>query len=304
MVIKFRIAATYKNGTPVKGISRIQVLEYTGKEKSLSFSKFKKKAIVLKELMGVETKNFNPFEDITTEKNIKLNDINRKNYFFSVNYWDDKKRKYESKSLIFYSPSIVSTPPENFSYEIKKDEIEIRWNPPSKNIDESVPPLVSGYNIYKKIGEEKEFKKMNEAPLLEEVYRDKDFEFGEQYYYKVRSIKSFYERNIESSDSMVLKIVLVDTFPPEPPHGLQSFSGEGFIMLSWVENKEKDILGYNIYRREERGKEILLTKNPVLGNTFKDEGLKPMVKYTYRISAVDRNGNESKKSAEIQEIVR
>jgi len=90
-------------------------------------------------------------------------------------------------------------------------------------------------------------------------------------------------------------LVTLDTTPPAKPGGLAGVGRNNVILLKWSKNTEADLAGYRLYRSE-----TPLTGFTELAKTefteFKDRGLVNSKKYYYRISAVDRAGNESQKS--------
>jgi len=90
-------------------------------------------------------------------------------------------------------------------------------------------------------------------------------------------------------------LVTLDTTPPAKPGGLAGVGRNNVVLLKWGKNTEADLTGYRLYRSE-----TPLTGFTEISKTefteFKDQGLVNSRKYYYRISAVDRAGNESEKS--------
>jgi len=74
-----------------------------------------------------------------------------------------------------------------------------------------------------------------------------------------------------------------------------------FVDLIWPPNTEKDLAGYNVYRREDDSPFVRLNAAPITMISFHDMDITPGHKYFYAITAVDRNGNESARSAESAE---
>jgi hypothetical protein len=74
---------------------------------------------------------------------------------------------------------------------------------------------------------------------------------------------------------------------------------ENRVALSWTANAEQDVLGYNVYRREESEEpsefEVIVTI--VSGVEYVDGGVIEEKQYGYRITAVDGSGNESRPSS-------
>jgi len=89
-----------------------------------------------------------------------------------------------------------------------------------------------------------------------------------------------------------LHSVSFDTVPPAAPRELQAFAGDNFAVVSWVENTETDLAGYNVYvglAPEGSFRLIGATRS----KKFVDEGLMNGKTYYYAVSAFDFDGNES-----------
>jgi hypothetical protein len=88
----------------------------------------------------------------------------------------------------------------------------------------------------------------------------------------------------------------LDTTPPATPTGLQVqkvISG-GALYLTWNENTEVDLAGYNIYRSTTNGSGFILVNIQLItDNFYLDTGLDIGTTYYYNITAVDDSDNES-----------
>jgi chitodextrinase len=72
------------------------------------------------------------------------------------------------------------------------------------------------------------------------------------------------------------------------------------VLVSWNNNSESDLLGYNLYRAESKnGPFARVNANPISSSasgtstTYRDDGLKVAAKYYYHLKAVDTAKNES-----------
>lgn len=133
---------------------------------------------------------------------------------------------------------------------------------------------------------------------------------GQQYSYRAQRIRVVQvagnRLELRSTVSAPAILTMKDRFAPSAPTGLASIPGtqneKPVIDLSWQASTETDLAGYNVYRRTgSTGQFTRLTSKPVAGPAFSDTEITPAASYTYRVTAVDNDGNESKPSEEITE---
>ena len=137
-----------------------------------------------------------------------------------------------------------------------------------------------------------------------------DFQFGNTYIYTVRSVAQFGSDSVESADSSPAVVTPRDIFPPAAPSGLEiaivpaTPQASAYVELSWAIGTEPDLAGYNVYRNDREdipGERI--NGELLLSPTFRDISVMPSGRYFYRVSAVDRAGNESPKSSTVQGVI-
>lgn len=96
-----------------------------------------------------------------------------------------------------------------------------------------------------------------------------------------------------------------DVFPPATPAGLEAIADPQAraIDLSWQPNTESDLAGYTVYRRDAESSAPPTRISPPAepAPAFHDATAQPSHTYSYSVSATDRDGNESPRSAEIEE---
>jgi hypothetical protein len=137
---------------------------------------------------------------------------------------------------------------------------------------------------------------------------DLGIEWEKTYLYSVTPVTSVYSKEghligeFEGDDSALLEITTHDVFPPAVPERLLAIVNrnpeKGSVDLLWAPNIEKDISGYNVYRREENGQSARIALVPISSVSFQDVNVLAAHKYFYCISAVDVRGNESARSLE------
>ncbi|MGC2401955.1 MAG: fibronectin type III domain-containing protein [Acidobacteriaceae bacterium] len=111
---------------------------------------------------------------------------------------------------------------------------------------------------------------------------------------------------VQGIPSESIEVATTDKFPPAVPEGLAAVgdSAGGAIDLSWSPNRDNDLAGYRVYRRDVHGN-LPAERIASLGveTSFRDTGIQPGHTYAYSVSAVDLSGNESKPSPETEETL-
>ncbi len=99
--------------------------------------------------------------------------------------------------------------------------------------------------------------------------------------------------------------VVEDTEPPAIPRGVRSITGDGEVTVEWFPNGEADLAGYRIWRDEDGDEEFDLLgelsstdSQDVDRFSFVDDQVINGRTYSYAVSAVDYDGNESELSPE------
>jgi hypothetical protein len=234
---------------------------------------------------------------------LDLANIDRKRYGFAVKVCDHKGRFSDFSSWVTGEPLAPAVSPSGVEAELSRNKITLKWLPPEKNIDESDPADVTGYNVYRSV-ERAPPQKLNSAPVRETSYEDKTVEFEKLYTYFIRAVSGESEPYAESLDSEPVNISARDTFPPAAPKGLIAISGENSVSLTWEINQERDVARYRVWRRIKGTPTFeLLTEDGIDGNSYMDSQVQKTARYEYAITAVDRNENESPMSELVTVVV-
>ena len=83
------------------------------------------------------------------------------------------------------------------------------------------------------------------------------------------------------------------------PAGLTGLYTANGVELIWSPNPEQDLAGYNIYGIGPDGKSTKLNPELLRSPVYHDTAVTSGLRYTYRVTALDKNGNESSPSAEV-----
>lgn len=143
--------------------------------------------------------------------------------------------------------------------------------------------------------------------------RDRTALRGQRYSYRALRVRvvqlASSKLELRSAASPAVVLTMSDRFAPAAPKGLDSIpgsqKGSPSIDLSWEASSEDDVAGYNVYRRRgPSGTFQLISKKPAPGPAFSDTEVVNGESYTYRVTAVDNDGNESRPSDEITATAR
>jgi hypothetical protein len=238
-------------------------------------------------------------------------DLQSKRYRYAVRVYNTSGPATDFSNYAVIEPLLnLALPPAGLMAKQVEKQVEITWNPPAGNMNETFPANVAGYNIYRRQGGA--FNKINAEPLRDPHFMDRDFQFGADYQYVVRSLSfkpgsASPNESIESDDSQPFSHTPKDAFPPAPPTSITIASINGIVSLFWPLSAEADVLGYNLYRAEDESAppEKWVRINPELHKTasFRDDHAQAGKKYFYQITAVDAYSNESVRSETVSETV-
>jgi len=96
----------------------------------------------------------------------------------------------------------------------------------------------------------------------------------------------------------------VDTFPPAKPKGLNTVAATGAINLIWEPNAEADLAGYYVLRAQAPSWEFARITPAVITEAAFFDTVTSGTKYLYVVQAVDKAGNVSMQSEQVEETAR
>jgi fibronectin type 3 domain-containing protein len=159
----------------------------------------------------------------------------------------------------------------------------------------SVDEQVAGYFVYRLAGVEKDFTVCS-GVLKVNQYEDLDVSFNITYKYKVTAIDV--DGN-ESDFSTVCTACITDEDAPAVIDVPEVVSiTDKLVVLNWTKGLAADLVGYSIYRSEtEVGGYQKISSEIVVSNNYQDNTIDMNKTYYYKISAMDKAGNEGVLSA-------
>ncbi|MFD0587222.1 fibronectin type III domain-containing protein [Paenibacillus sp. GCM10027627] len=149
-------------------------------------------------------------------------------------------------------------------------------------------PDLASYNIYK----DNVFLATVTAPAT--TYKAVALTNGAAYSFTVTAVDGSGNESAKSSAVQVIPQA-PDTTAPAIPAGLQGIPGNTEVNLSWTANIESDVTSYKIYKDNVY---VATVAAPI--TTYKAVGLTNGVTYSFTVTAVDGNSNESAKSSAVQ----
>jgi hypothetical protein len=209
-------------------------------------------------------------------------------------------------------------PPSSVKANITEPAVELTWTPPASNTYGGALAAPVAFRIYRAELEPgaQAPADLSQAKLRAPLallgpsptagFRDEHFTFGNTYLYVVRAVVEESGQSVESADSTPVVVTPKDVFPPAAPNGIVAAvmpatnQGPARVELSWSISPEPDLAGYWVYRSEDPG--VLgqrLNSQALLSPAFRDMTAVAGKRYVYRVSAIDRSGNESPLSSPV-----
>lgn len=189
-------------------------------------------------------------------------------------------------------PRRPPAPPGELGVEPGPEGIRVSWEPPAVEVE--------GFHVYRR----RAFERSYGEPLAfvdteRRSFLDESARFGDRYIYTVTAVASQQPRR-ESSFGGEREIQFEDRFPPAPPVELLTLPETGEVRLVWKPSPSPDVAGYLVYRADPEGEFRRLQETPVSDLEMRDTGLLGDLVYRYRVTAIDRNGNESAPSDTVE----
>ena len=202
----------------------------------------------------------------------------------------------------------IAAAPSTLSTDLLQEAVRLNWSAPTANVDGTSPVNILGYNIYRSESEKAPAKLLNQSPVADASYEDRFFDFEKEYFYFVRAVSLGTDAApTESSESNIVKIKPVDTFPPSAPAAITIAATPTSISIFFPANPETDVDGYSVYRSIDenlpKDQWTRLTKELLKANTFQDETVEAGKTYFYYVTATDKYKNVSEASEVVSETV-
>ena len=169
--------------------------------------------------------------------------------------------------------------------DLAEDAIVLEWEPVSGAGSYQVQRAMEAGGPFTEIGRA-------EGP----PFRDTEFAWGREYFYRLISMAQSRTGEVEGAASGTVKILAQDRFAPRTPQAVRVVTGRTSVEISWAHNTEQDLAGYRLRRSEGSAGPEPLQEGLLNAANFTDTNVRPGRSYSYSVSAVDKEGNESQPS--------
>ena len=193
----------------------------------------------------------------------------------------------------------VPEPPRAVKTEPRDGAVYVSWSyPPYRGLERD---LTVGFNVYRK-PEGGSFRKITPAPALRAEgylgFLDEYAQNGVTYSYAVEAVDII---GVSSERIISEPVTPADTSPPLVPRGITATETEDGVLVVWRISPETDVSSYNVFRStsvsgEDDFEKINPQAVPFDNPQFLDAEIERGTLYTYKVSAVDTSGNESRLS--------
>jgi len=180
--------------------------------------------------------------------------------------------------------------PANVSAENVIEGVRVIWTAKE-------PERAPRYRVFRKTEEGEAYSMLGESETSN--WLDTNTVYDSSYEYRVQALVTAGAHMAESELSEPAAITPVDEFPPPAPLGLRAVAGLNSIELAWDRGPAEDVDSYRIYRSTDGDPAQRIAGEVTAGN-YSDRDIVPGRSYRYAVSAVDRLGNESPPSEEVE----
>ncbi len=277
LFLSFTLPQKNRDGTEMKDLGGFKVLKACGT------------------CMGT----FEPFRDISFEEQKGYTIARGRLYFYDddvMNGFEYAYRVYpytkggtrgDSSNTITVKWQKPPEAPKNVTASVSDARVELIW------------PREEGYlyNVYRYDGDVYPLFPLNPAPFAAGLFADSGVTNGKKYVYEVRKVIEI-GGLLREGEGVKVEATPIDRTAPAAPTMVNALKKGNMISITWADNTEKDLAGYNVYRISGGGNKLKLTKDLIKENSYLDQKSSDERYVSYYVTAVDIAGNESGPSRE------
>ena len=142
---------------------------------------------------------------------------------------------------------------------------------------------------------------LTREPTAATEFSQGDITFGTERCFVVRAVDIVDGVHVRGPASPMACASFADTFAPSPPRDVVAVAVAGGVNLIWEPSDTPDVAGYLVLRGEAGSATLTALNTAVTTPSYRDETVKPGVRYAYAVVAVDKSGNRSAESNRVEE---
>jgi hypothetical protein len=221
---------------------------------------------------------------------------------------ESSSARSDLSNLISIVPIDVPAPPSAVAATAKAEGIVLKWDAPTKTVTSEAKPFIAGYNVYRTAPNAPEdvlAAPINTAPVTATTWTDTPA-YG-TFTYAIRTVAIVGPPRVESDLSAPVTATYKDLQPPPAPATVSALIETKAVRIVWDPVTAGDFAGYRVYRTEGVGQPEagaireagtnLLTPKLLTTTDFLDKGVTLGIAFKYAVTAVDKSGNESPRTA-------
>ena len=189
------------------------------------------------------------------------------------------------------TPTIPQSPTNLSATSTSSSQINLSWNAPADNGGSSI----TGYEIERSTDSGSTWSTIVPNTASQSTsYSDTGLSPNTSYSYRVSAINSV---GTSAPSNVASATTNVQVYAPQPPTNLTTSSTSSTIVLNWNSpgnDGGSPIIGYEIERSTSGGSWSTIVSNTgSTATTYSDNGLLPLLTYSYRVSAINSAGTSS-----------
>ena len=194
-------------------------------------------------------------------------------------------------------PEVAETTPDAATADPEAEpELGDASEPAEGEGEEEDDGKLVGFNVYRRlVGNSDYGAPVGRVRTMSTTYSDSTAEYGSRYEYTVTTVFKG-QTEVESALAVSAEIEYLDVFAPATPRGLVVLTEADRVRLLWDRVTATDLDGYLVYRASGDGEPVALTDEPLVALDYSDDTVEAGQTYSYTITAIDSEGNESEPS--------
>jgi uncharacterized protein len=152
---------------------------------------------------------------------------------------------------------------------------------------------IMGYRVYYNNQEDHEMTNLTPYPIQDTVFTDTVTlaSLTDHRFYQIVAVDRHQNHSVRSA---VIEVQLPDTIPPVKPLFSSFLVTDTAVYMSWIPSTSEDAIKHNLYRKQGNSEYSLLqTISDSTVSSITDSKVQIGQVYTYRIEAIDDDGNKS-----------